>query len=1014
MAVSGQKAPATYPNTSGLLLGPNPETVPPGALRQGLNASIRKQGIIQHRRPIALITPFGLPGYPPQGGVEGMFAYQDKLHFVCRETGGNDLYYFNNPGYLNTDVTSIPASTPAFDGGAMQLFRPPATAEMNGACYIARPFAGTGQSRCWWKIDQLGAAPYLAGIPAAYDFSGVTAGFTVGAWLPAKASVAYRIVYGRIDANGFAVTGPPSGRFVYTNSTLLAQNPNLTAGRAPGLDTNYFYQVYRTAFNKEGGDPGDEMSLVYQQYFTGTDDPPQFTDIYDDKMIKGPNLYTNENEEGIAQANYPPPMAQHIAGFKQAMFYANTIGNQFLEVQMLGAPLDTVIDSIQANTPLPGQTTFNFATFLPGIPDNTYKLSVANTASNNGTFSIISATLTPTISIVVQSTGVDQVGSGGVAMFARVTNGTTSYHATYDGGTGGGTWNAFTVPLNLADGSPAGPAFRVATGAQTLATSIQQNPLETTFNATYVSGPQDAPGRLRFESRSVGTPFTLQALPATAGSTSQGYGQRWAQTLGVTRSSTPQVFPSRVYFSKPNQPEAVPLGNSIDILGSQTGGSQPILGLIPLRDSLFVLTKNGVFRITGDGETWTVQRYDDTIRPVCPLDAEGRLQSQPSAVVNNKLYVVATKGVVEITDIGSRVISNAVDSLLRGFVEGTSASPTILEPWTTLMTNERDGLLTVGIINQIATWAETDNRAISLTYNSRLAGVIGGPIAAYPGQGTGPWTQNSLASDSTQESLSLCVGLEVAGISYRMPSSGDTILPSGNIYQELVCDYTNSPASFNEVQAGSPLPGDRVIVDLLSIDPENSQVTIAWPRAIPTVSRAPAVGMLLQENSTGLPNKLAGGLYQVFEVQDLLTETGHIYTLTLTPFLPGTAGFAFAFNTGFAYAWTSEQCSLTVEYVPFTAGNDRSSKHWDDVGVLLAVESSVISPTVGIYTEQDQGITTQAGPDSVVYDIRAVVDGTHQRSQRISVIFTDTSVGRHTFIRGVTYTFSEDALGRTL
>lgn len=1003
------KSPATFPGTSGLLLGPNPETVTPGAFKRAVNASIRKAGIIEHRRPVALITPFGLTGYTPTTGAKSMFSYQDKLHFLANGAS-NVLYYFNNPGYLNTATTTIPVSTPTFDGAQMQTFKPPATAEMNGSVFMARPFAGTGQEFAFWKMDALGAAPYRAGMSPALDI-GLALNGTPSGFLAISASVAYRVTYNRIDALGFLISSPPSGRATLLNTGGTASDAVVTIPIPAWVDTGVFFQLYRTATNLSGGDPGDEAQLVYQSYITAAQIVAKqvvVTDVYPTTLNMGPDLYTNQNQEGIDRANFPPPQAQHIAGFKRAMFYGNTVGKHRMTEQMLALPVEYNILAVAANTPIAGQATYTYPanSFVAGTFDSTYVLSSSLTLdiANTGSFTVVSNTAN---TIVVTNPGAVTTGASGLSMIGYVTNGTTRYHAGY-----AETFTpapVFAFPLTPAVSF----SLRIAGGARSLCKMIQTNPAETTFVAYYVSGPDDSPGMIQFEGVNFGAAYTLQGFPNMAGLNPNQFGRNWAQTIDVARNSIPQTFPSRVYFSKPGQPEHVPLASYLDVLGARSGGNQPILGLVPLRDSLFVLKRDGVYRITGDGENWAVQRYDDTLRPVCPADANGKLQSQPFGVVNNKLYVICTKGLVEITDVGSRVVSGPIDAILRGFVEGTSASTTVQEPWTTVMTNERDGLISIGIINQISSGTPTSNRALSLTYNSRLSGTTGGPMAAWPSQGMGPWTQNSLETTSANESLSLCVGLEVGGITYRMPSSGDTILPSGNIYQELMCDYTNSPSSFGELSAGSPLPGDRVTVQIVSTNPAQKQVVVKWPTSVATVRQKPSVGQLLQENDTAvLVSRVAGALYRVIAVAP---AGGGNWLLTLVPFLSGVAGFGFRFSiTGVAYAWTSEQCSLILEYVPFTAGNDRTSKHWYDVGVLLAAESTVTDTTIGLYTELDLATVTQAGPNVPIVDVRAVVDIAHQRSQRLSVVFTDNSVGQHTFVRGVTYTYSEDALGRNL
>ena len=110
-----------------------------------------------------------------------------------------------------------------------------------------------------------------------------------------------------------------------------------------------------------------------------------------------------------------------------------------------------------------------------------------------------------------------------------------------------------------------------------------------------------------------------------------------------------EVKPNRMYYSKVQQPEAVPLVNYLD-LGA---GDKAILRILPLRDSLFVFKEDGLFRVSG-----VVAPFNSTLFDVsCLLLAPDSL-----GIVNNVIYGWTRKGIENITESGSQTISRYIDT----------------------------------------------------------------------------------------------------------------------------------------------------------------------------------------------------------------------------------------------------------------------------------------------------------------------------------------------------------------
>lgn len=123
---------------------------------------------------------------------------------------------------------------------------------------------------------------------------------------------------------------------------------------------------------------------------------------------------------------------------------------------------------------------------------------------------------------------------------------------------------------------------------------------------------------------------------------------------GVTKSSAATVTenddkPNRVYYSKLNQPEAVPLVNYFDV-GAM---DKAILRIFPLRDTLFVLKEDGLFRISGEVSPFTLSLFDSS----CILSAPDSV-----SVANNNIYAWTTQGIQTITESGVNTISRPIDT----------------------------------------------------------------------------------------------------------------------------------------------------------------------------------------------------------------------------------------------------------------------------------------------------------------------------------------------------------------
>jgi len=165
-------------------------------------------------------------------------------------------------------------------------------------------------------------------------------------------------------------------------------------------------------------------------------------------------------------------------------------------------------------------------------------------------------------------------------------------------------------------------------------------------HGSYISSFTDLAGKMIFKTNVVGG----SAFAATAASTA--IGALFIPALpasGTTVSSTADTSTNGLAYSKPYQPEHVPTPYRIYV-GSKDSA---ILRIIPLRDSLFILKEDGVWRLYGnDPSNFQVALLDSTANCIAP-DA--------ACVMNNMIFALTTQGVVTISETGVTIMSRPIE-----------------------------------------------------------------------------------------------------------------------------------------------------------------------------------------------------------------------------------------------------------------------------------------------------------------------------------------------------------------
>lgn len=129
------------------------------------------------------------------------------------------------------------------------------------------------------------------------------------------------------------------------------------------------------------------------------------------------------------------------------------------------------------------------------------------------------------------------------------------------------------------------------------------------------------------------------------------YTAAYSKTSDVEVSENDEK-PNRIYYSKLDQPEAVPISNFFDVGDSDKG----ILRIFPLRDSLFVFKEEGLYRVSGENAPFNLALFDSSCRLIAP-DSLG--------VTDNVIFAWTKQGIQTVSESGVSLISKEIDNDIK-------------------------------------------------------------------------------------------------------------------------------------------------------------------------------------------------------------------------------------------------------------------------------------------------------------------------------------------------------------
>lgn len=213
------------------------------------------------------------------------------------------------------------------------------------------------------------------------------------------------------------------------------------------------------------------------------------------------------------------------------------------------------------------------------------------------------------------------------------------------------------------------PAQNIADTVNSLIRVVNRSASNTDIYAYLLSDFDELPGQILFEERNPGG----AVFSATASAHGSAYNPA-LPTSGTSVSSSADAKPNCLLIAKEGELEAVPEVNLFPI-GS---ASNTILRVVALRDYVFVLTTEGIQRLTGTSlSTFATEPFDPTAVLIAPESA---------CALGNQLYGLFNQGVLTVSDSGSNFVSDAIDNVLRGLYGtalDTIASQAFAAPYET-------------------------------------------------------------------------------------------------------------------------------------------------------------------------------------------------------------------------------------------------------------------------------------------------------------------------------------------
>lgn len=410
------------------------------------------------------------------------------------------------------------------------------------------------------------------------------------------------------------------------------------------------------------------------------------------------------------------------------------------------------------------------------------------------------------------------------------------------------------------------------------------------------------------------------------------------------------------YCSKFQQPEAVPIANTINV----GNPNFEWLRCLPLRNSVIILKQDGLFQLTGTTFPFSVTILDTGTILTAP---------ESCAVMNNQVFAYTNQGVVAIAETGPGIISRPIENILQPISSYTFPTFPQLTFGTAYQTDRKYLMSTISAIG------DTTSATIQYVYDTITESwtTYEYPVAVNDIQESPDDHRLYVASDDTaypfmfQERKSFTrtdfADIELPMVITAVSGTNITVSSSANatVGWSLVQFSAGSSTSIKNISVITAIPDGThlTVADVLSWNTTGA-LTTAVEQPIPVAVRyCPITGT---GQSTGAPGN-PGNIKMFKEVQfffqninfssvNVSFASDFTGTTTRIPLIPVSAGSAwgqFAWGQGFWGGIDPFAVSSVRTYIPLAARR----AHW--LNLSLSLSQAMVGFTYGgcvvVYTD---------------------------------------------------------------
>lgn len=601
------KKAAQHRGAIGLLLHPNVYSLPPGALLEADNVVIDRPGVVSKSRGFERYGTTLVAPALAMGEFDNTIVLLD----------GQTLKYDSDAA--GTWVAMAGTFDPPDADHRMRFL------ESRKSLYFT---SATGIHR----IDQLGNDPKPAGMPQGLDIELALSGTGLG-WMMGNTQVGYKVLWLRKDANAQELLGTASFREIATNSKTEV-TWTFAAGTVTVTHVGHGYATNDTVQITEA-DAGNEAVELPTSIITVTG-----VDTYTYTIAGTPGASGTAKAHRLEEVTLTTTVP---AGVEAGDFYevyrteqsaddTTDPGGRYLLVKRV----DVTAADIAAGT-----VTFvdDFDEVFLGV--ELYSNATAQGLAQTNDPPPFSRDMAFFRNYVFYSNTRQRhfielqfLETTGLSNGDTITIGGRTY--TFAAAENIGT-QSFLLETTLTT-----EAENVEATMKSLTRVVNRDSGNTAFYMYYTSGALEPPGKMLIRRRDL----TDTALALTANTVATG--DNFSPALpasGTSVSTESDAAANRLYRSKVDQPDAVPL-SSFESVGAERDA---ILRIVPLLDSLLIFTERSILRLSGEDEqSFTIDVLESSVR---------LLAVESPAVLNDSVHCFTNQGVGAANENGFRIES---------------------------------------------------------------------------------------------------------------------------------------------------------------------------------------------------------------------------------------------------------------------------------------------------------------------------------------------------------------------